>query len=81
MSFGNGVTEQREDADGCRKIAAGGFCLMILLIITIIDRRIYLNLSNSIESAAGLNALKPAAHGGYLIIIIIIMNIYAHTSP
>ena len=32
-----------------------------------IDRRIYLNLSKSTQSAAGLKALKPAANGHYLI--------------
>ena len=30
-----------------------------------IDRRIYLNLSRSTQSAAGLNSLKPAANGRY----------------
>ena len=32
-----------------------------------IDRRIYLNLSNSIQSATGLKDLKSAANGRYLV--------------
>ena len=38
----------------------------------LIDRRIYLNLSKSTESSAGLKALKPAANGRYLINVLII---------
>ena len=35
-----------------------------------IDRRIYLNLSKSTQSATGLNALKPAANGRYLMLVV-----------
>ena len=37
--------------------------IIIITIVVIIDERIYLNLSKSIESAAGLTVLKPAANG------------------
>ena len=38
----------------------------IKIISTIIDRRIYLNLSKAKKSAAGLNVFKPAANGRFV---------------
>ena len=42
------------------------FCFVVVVVVVIFDRRIYLCLSKSIQSAAGLKALKPAASGRYL---------------
>ena len=35
--------------------------IIVIIIITNINRRTYLHISQSIQSAAGLKALKPAA--------------------
>ena len=40
--------------------------LAIIIVLIMIDRHIYLNLSRSTQSAAQLKSLKPAANGRYL---------------
>ena len=39
--------------------------MTVVCVIVFTDRRMYLNLSKSIQSTAGLRALKPAANGRY----------------
>ena len=42
------------------------YCIVLYCIVLYcIDRRIYLNLSKSTQSAAGLKSLEPAANGRY----------------
>ena len=50
--------------------------------IIFFDGRIYLNLSKTIQSAAGLNALKPAAKGAPLNvqITILLLTLIIHNS-